>query len=624
MCGICGFIDKKNTLSETTLFKMNDILAHRGPDNGAIWYEDNVGLGHRRLSIIDLSESGNQPMYSFDNRYVIVFNGEIYNYKELKNELILRGYTFRGKSDTEVILNGFHAWGVNIFNKLNGIFGIAIWDKINRELFLVRDRMGVKPLYYCSENQIFSFASEIKSLLVLRKQDSFINYSALSQWAYFGNPTGEQTLYSSIIKLPPASFLKYKDGLVEVNRYWHIESIAENTSISELQAIELLREYIEKAINRQLVSDVPVGIFLSGGVDSGAITAFASKYYQDKLSTFTAEFDFAVAESEKTRAERIATKFKTQHSLIPISGKNIESITERLIWHHDEPFADAANIPLYLLSQQLKGTIKVILQGDGGDELFGGYLRYKTLSCLEKKPYIQYLAELSNVVLKQIPKNIKFNRINRYVNALSKHSDALKMALLLTVDTDYNSPYNIFIKDIQEKLREENPFFDYIKWEKKFSNKNLVQRMLFVDSQIILPNTFNEKVDKSTMANGIEVRVPFLDNELVNFALSIPSQLKVKKGTQKYLLKKSLEGILPDEILYGKKLGFAVPYQNWIKTTLKEHFLDLLNNQKNIVIDKKNVEKMFNRYIDNKEDNAFLLWKTYNILIWNQIYAVKY
>lgn len=624
MCGIAGIVHDKISKEDVALLKTSlSKIAHRGPDNTSLYAYETVALGHVRLSILDLSENGNQPMFANNGELAIVFNGEIYNYLDLKQ--LLPEFHFKSNSDTEIILYGYLKYGAPFIEKLNGIFAIAIWDNASNELLLARDRMGVKPLYYYfnKEKKTFVFGSEIKSILPFYPKNN-INYSALSQWTYYGNSTGNLTLYQDIHKVDPATILYVKNNNINVRKYWDLENVQE-IEPSENEAKENVINLLQNAVKRQLISDVPVGIFLSGGIDSGSIAAFASQYADKRLDAFTADFDFSFDKSEITRAKNLAQKFNLNHHIIGIDSKNLTQVVEKLIWHHDEPFADAANIPLYLLAEQLRGKIKVILQGDGGDELFGGYLRYNTLSRFSNNPILQTSAIIAGFLINSIPQIEKLNRYKRYLNIYAQKKDAMKMALLLTVETLYNNPNKIFNPEIQNKLDLENPFIDYINWEKKLKNKDLVQRMLYIDTQIILPNTFNEKVDKSTMAQSIEVRVPFLDNELVNYALSLKSSIKIKDNQQKYILKKALENTLPHDVLYGKKLGFGVPYHKWIIGELKPMFLDLLKNQKVEIINKKTVTQMLAEYEKNQNiEKAFLLWKAYNFLIWNKSNSVQF
>jgi len=369
------------------------------------------------------------------------------------------------------------------------------------------------------------------------------------------------------------------------------------------------------SVKRHLISDVPVGIFLSGGIDSTAITAIASKYYSGELQTFCAGFDFADGVNELTKASGVAKKFGTNHHEIHISGQSTITSIESLIDAHDEPFGDAADIPLYLLTKELQGTIKVVLQGDGGDEFFGGYSRYKTLSNLSKWrcfSIIRHLIKISGT------DNTSLLRLQRFITAINKKNPALRNALLLTMESQYSNPLRVFNREIQNQLVKYDPFLRYKEVYASYSTElNPIQALFYTDSQIILKDTFLEKVDKSTMANSIEVRVPFLDKEITDFLLSLPAQLKVKNGEQKYLLKKALKDIVPDEVLFGKKTGFGVPYDYWLQTTLSKYFIDQISTPAmQLILDEVEVHRMFNHHRINKGNYGYLLWKTLILAIW--------
>ena len=626
MCGICGYIDFKHKSPDQQLgHKMVETLQHRGPDNQQVWVDDNLVLCHARLSILDVSAAGNQPMILDKGSLAIVFNGEIYNFLELRNELRTKGYTFTTGTDTEVIIYGYKEWGEKLFPRLNGIFAMALLDKKNNQLIIVRDRFGVKPLYIYKDKDILLFASEIKAILVSGRIEPRINWQSFNEFLYYGNPTGHQTLFKGIDKLKPGHFLKVHTISHEIveKPFWTVSEISLQKDVKEDDAITAIRQKLESAVKRQLISDVPVGVFLSGGIDSSSVTAFASKHYKGRISTFSAGFDFDMGINELPKARRVADHFKTDHHELFIKGGNILDTIHDLVYHHDEPFSDAANIPLYLLTKQLNGTPKVILQGDGGDELFAGYRRYNILNNISLWRAIAYpilaFSKLSG-------RNRKSLQARRFMGALVQRSDAMRMALLLTVENLYDTPENVLTPAIKDQMQGTDPFADYKFLNEKFLDLDPVQRMLWIDTQIILPQTFLEKVDKSTMANGIEVRVPFLDNELATYAMSLPSNLKVRNGQKKYILKKALRGIVPDDILDGPKYGFGVPYGNWLKGPLKEFMLGLINDETvrhKEIFNYDYLNRIFQLHITGKEDHGFLLWKMMNFTIWLKKYNVK-
>tara|TARA_R110000796_G_scaffold118864_1_gene232725 strand:- start:86491 stop:88356 length:1866 start_codon:yes stop_codon:yes gene_type:complete len=621
MCGICGFIGEPT--SPDKAHRALRLIAHRGPDAQDHYLIEDVFLGHARLAIIDLSNAANQPMVSEDNRYIIIYNGEIYNFKELRKELINFGLTFKTSSDTEVIVNGFSIWGNDIFSKLNGVFGLAIWDKVKKELTLARDRFGVKPLYYSSQDGKLAFGSEIKTILEFLPSN-LTNHQAFREFLDYGNPLGVQTMFEGIKELSPGTILTFSKKEIREIRFWDINSL-EPIIVEDEEAIQRTSHALENAVKRQLVSDVPVGVFLSGGIDSSLVTAYASKHIEgSKLSTFTAAFDFDIGINELESARRVANHFGTNHHELFIEGKNLEQTVADLIVHHDAPFSDAANIPLYLLTKQLDSSVKVILQGDGGDEFFAGYRRYQLLEKYGSginRSFFRVL-KLANDSVMPIP-----SRVRRMISAFGSKDDIELMALLLTVDTKQRSAFNSLNEDVKKRLE----LYDPYQWYRELDNispaETLVQRMLYLDTQTILPRTFLEKVDKSTMANSIEVRVPLLDNELTDFVLRLPSHQKIRDGEKKWLLKKALRGVVPDFVLDGKKTGFGVPYENWIKGPLYEMFSDTVHSSSFTslgIFDYKTVNQYMTEHKNGTYNNGFILWKIFQFGLWADKYKMSF
>lgn len=627
MCGITGYFKSEDRiLSKDSLIEATNSIRHRGPDDAGYYEDENVGLGHRRLSIIDLSSAGHQPMTSANGRYIIAYNGEIYNYLQLKQELQSNGFQFRSQSDTEVVVNGFEYWGSAIFEKLNGIFAISIWDKAEKKLILARDRMGVKPLYYWHENDLLLFGSEIKTILSYDIVKRKINLQSFHEFLYYGYALGENTMFSGIKKILPGQYLEISKDKVMTKKFWSINNIntISQNGIKESMAISQTKSLLESAVSRQLVSDVPVGVFLSGGIDSSAITAFASKHYAGKLKSYSAGFDFDGGHNELPLASKIAKKFGTQHHELMIQGKDITDIIKKMIYHHDEPFSDAANIPLYLMTQHVKNDCKVVLQGDGGDELFAGYPRYHIMS---KYNQYKFIFTTLNAVKSLIPSKYVRNKTERFYPLFKNDQSKIRFAKFLTEERE-GIPEQLFTENIQKNFLQTNPFkrYEEVSKELDFLSDN-VQKLLWLDTKIILPDQFLEKVDKSTMANGVEVRVPFLDNDLASFALALPSELKVKNGVKKYLLKKALDGILPNEVLYGPKKGFGVPYQNWLKGPLKSFMEEIFNDPEIVqmnIFDYKVLNIRVEEHCSGKRDWGFLLWKMMNLCLWVEMYKIDF
>ena len=594
-------------------------LRHRGPDDSGEYEDGNVWLAHTRLSILDLTKAGGQPMQSADERRVISYNGEVYNFRELAARHSIDN--LRSNSDTEVVLRMFAKLGVESLTELNGMFAFAMYDRRMQKMWLVRDRLGIKPLYYRANSTELVFASEIKGIFALDGSQPRCNISALHEWLYYGNTLGGRTLYDGINQLLPGHFLEIDLRSLKyiVGSYWSLEQelATEHTRFDKKETIAETQRLLEQAIQRQLVSDVPVGVFLSGGIDSSAIAAFASRHYQGRLATYSAGFDFAPDGGELPKAKRIADLYGTEHNEIHIGGGDIGGLIEKMVDHHDMPFSDAANIPLYLMAAQLGGQTKVVLQGDGGDEVFGGYRRYATLRYYR---YLRPLAQLFQHIHRFAPKSALYYRIERYLHAFASEDVATTMALLLTPEDRDSSPLNIFSPALSQRIAAAgDPFARYRELQPHFSGQDIGNQMSLVDMSIVLPDTYLEKVDRSTMAASLEVRVPFLDNDLISHVLKLSGSNKMPFGRKKWLLKESLRGIVPDEILYGPKKGFSVPYGYWLQTSLKPLFFDNLAvfaRKHSDILNEQHVRNLFERTSSGQQNHSALLWKILNFLVW--------
>ena len=619
MCGLAGAVLSSSAPVDFSV-RLNKGLSeieHRGPDMRGQFEQGSVWLGHVRLSILDLSSAGAQPMLVENGRFVICYNGEIYNFQEIAKRLGLHG--LRSRSDTEVIVRAFAKIGPAIFEQLNGMFALALYDRDVNRVWLARDRFGIKPLYYTIDDQGLFFSSEIKALVAMTGKLKQCDLASLHEWLFYGNTLGANTLYRSVKKLLPGHYLTINTSTFrhEIVKYWSIEDRSLELPAKPGSAVSgNITRLLDQAVKRQLVSDVPVGIFLSGGVDSSAITAFASRHYEGKLATYSAAFDFDKGPNELPKARRVADYYGTEHHEIYISGVDIPDIIEKMVYHHDSPFGDAANIPLYLLATKLCNKTKVVLQGDGGDEVFGGYRRYATLSYRRLLRPLSKLALFINNCSRRSP---HYYRRQRYLRALSADDVGTCMALLLTEEDVLSNPLGVFSADIQAELTKYDPFSRYRECQALFRNRDVVTQMSLVDLMVILPDIFLEKVDRSTMAAGIEVRVPFLDHDLVDYALRIPGRCKVPWGRKKGLLKQALKGILPDYVLQGQKTGFGVPYGFWLRTTLRPLFFDHLGRFESCHPDFLNrslISSWYSEHVTQTRDRSFILWKLLNFLIW--------
>lgn len=618
MCGVVGEVRREGLRSAATRHAALGCVAHRGPDAQGEFVDDNLWFAHARLSVIDLSSAADQPMATPDRRHAICYNGEVYNFTDIARKLELRD--LRTSSDTEVVLRAYIERGPASFTFLNGIFAFAVYDKGAQQIILARDRLGVKPLYYVADDNGLAFASEIKALRTLGAAGSCCERDQLHEWTYYGTTLGERTLYRGVRKLLPGHYLVFdlSTFTFEVIEYWSPIRYAGRPKQHGTSAaiIARTRFLLEQAVQRQLVSDVPVGVFLSGGVDSSAITAFASRHYAGKLATYSAGFDFDKGVNELPAARAIAEEFATDHHELHISGFELPDVICRMVAHHDQPFSDAANIPLFLLSERVKHSTKVVLQGDGGDELFGGYTRYSTLRWVTAARHLAPFAAGLNALTPHGPRHF---RHARYARALSASTSAEIMALLLTEEDRSDEPEQIFADQFRREIVRTDPFSRYRQLQKVFAAEDAVNQMLFIDSMIILPDVFLEKVDRSTMAAAVEVRVPFLDNDLVEHCFSLSGPQKVRSGRKKWLLKKALEGVVPDHVLRARKTGFGVPFGYWLKGSLRSFLFDQLSTFDRRFPDVLNVpkiEQLFQQHLHSERDRSFLLWKVLMLTTW--------
>jgi len=607
MCGICGAVSDR----DIDIWKMTQSILHRGPDAQEVCQNESVALGHTRLSIIDLSTRANQPMTSRSGRFIIVYNGEVYNFRELRAELKKAGCQFRTRSDTEVILEGFEHRGLGLLESLNGMFAFAIHDRKDGKIYLVRDRFGIKPLYYYQSGSDLVFGSEIKALLASGIIGKRLDYQGLHEYLHFSTTLGETTFYQGIKKLLPGHVMTYD---LE-SRQSSIECYKSNYDIEESgdsleQAPGRIRELFEKSVKSQLVSDVPVGIFLSGGIDSTAITAFAARYYGGTLKTFSSGFDFDKGVNELPNARFIAATFGTDHHELHIKGGDMPNVLEELNSYFDQPFGDAANIPLFLMSRELEGQHKVILQGDGGDELFAGYGRYFRV---RNEKAFRALSKILVALAPLVPKSNKRYRSLRSMYAVVQKDPALITALIMSQEMWNEPPTRLFKDNWRERLEQVDPFARYKTLHRLFGEKDLLQELLFTDTNAILPDLYFEKVDRATMAASIEVRVPFLDNELAAYAMSLPSHYKVRGKEKKYLLKKAFAGVVPDRILFGPKRGFSVPFQHWLRSSMKEYMIDTISASNSY---SPQIKTLMDEHIAGNGDNGLILWKLLNLSMW--------
>ncbi len=586
MCGIIGF-DWKD---EELLKESRDLISHRGPDDCGDYFSDGVSLGHRRLSIIDLSKRAKQPMKLL-GRYVVVYNGEIYNYKEIKKEL--KEYDFKTRSDTEVLVYAYDKWGKYFLNKLNGMFAFCIYDKKKGEFFLARDRFGIKPLYYIDDGK-FVFSSEMKSLLsFLDKRE--VSKEGLKQFFNFRFTLGKTTLIAGINKFLPAHYMVYDVGDKKVREYERYYKLKKQT-IGDKSFIfykKRLKKLMKESVERRMVADVPVACLLSGGIDSSIITGLAKKF-NDSLNTFSIGFDTT---NELPYANKVANYFKTNHHEFKINKDNVEKYLDDMVYHMDEPIGDPGFLPIFVLSKKVSEYNKIVLSGDGGDEVFCGYDRYKMFHYGEFLKHFVFF-DFNNDVLKRLMKM-------KGKNAYSSFFETIRL----------------FDNEELNKLGVEK-YDGSIFWRNDY-NKEVLNAQEF-DIKTLLPNDFFLKADKMSSAFGLEQRVPYMDHELVEFAFSIPLKYKLRLWNEKHVLKKSFEKFIPKEIIKRRKHGFDVPIDYWFKDILGKKLKRLLDKNNHNLYKKDYIYKLLYKIKktgDNYKLNFILAQKLWSILMFEIWYG---
>ncbi|MEJ5286490.1 MAG: Asparagine synthetase [glutamine-hydrolyzing] [Candidatus Kapaibacterium sp.] len=634
MCGIVGVLSFNKTkqssiVNPDILKKMSDVIYHRGPDSNGIWVskEFECGFAFRRLSIIDLTPAGNQPMSTSDFSVTIVFNGEIYNYLQIREELKQKGYSFRSRTDTEVILYGYKEWGTSIVKKLSGMFAFVLWDEERKLLFGARDRLGKKPLYYFRNSDCFIFASEIKSLILHPLLQKEINIDEIGNYLNFGTSSNRATLFKNIFKIPPSHFFTLDSkGNFNIERYWNPFVLGINTEINENDAKNEIINLLRVAIKDRMMSDVPFGVFLSGGIDSSLNVALMSELMDRPVDTFTVGFKELQKYNELEYARKIVEIFRTNHHEILIDSKDAFEVLYDLVWYEDEPNADPVCIPLYFLSKLTRSSGTIVVQvGEGSDEQFVGYnwlLRdYKFYHTFWK-----FFVSLPKFLRKSIYETSK-----PFLKAINQHLplDFIRRA---TQDEEYYwSGISIFPpEEMRVLLKKKFQWIAEKPWEyvgdllanaTKLSqgNLNFLQWVLFAEISQRLPELLLMRVDKMGMANSIEARVPFLDYRLIEFTMSLPEKLKVPNGkTTKYLLKKAVEGILPDEIIYRKKQGFWAPINEWLRNEWFEFASARINNSnlfKNL-FEEKYLNFILNQHKNGKGKYGFRIFTLLNLALW--------
>lgn len=615
MCGICGFSWSDGHLGK----RLCQIMKHRGPDQEGLFSEEGITLGFRRLSIIDLSEQGHQPMANEDGSVQLVFNGEIYNFLELRKELAAKGHLFRGHSDSEVIAHAYEEWDEDFLSHLQGMFAIGLWDRKKRTLIIARDRLGIKPLYYYFQQGRLAFASEIKSLLLIPEITPRVDLQAL--YYYLGHEfvPGPLTMFEGIQKLAPGHYLHFSENTLKQKAYWDLHP--PDTSMTQEEAVIEMRRLLLETVQKHLISDVPLGVFLSGGLDSSTLVALMRQLGVDPLRTFSIGYPDP-SFSELPYAEMVARQFDTRHTVLMIPEVTLEDL-EEAVWHLDEPMTDLSALPLYLVCREAKKHVTVCLSGEGGDEIFAGYDRFKASkadSYYRHLPHLvreKWLYPLVERLPDQPQKKGAINILKRFVEGshLPVEGGHLRWQYFSSSDQD-----NRLFNDTFKSQVRMDPFAPLRELRGKHPFKKRIDEEIYVDLRFTMPDSVLMKVDKMSMAHALEIRVPFLDHRFVEFAASLPGDWKLKGFRTKAIFREALKDLLPDKIVWRGKQGYSLPIKNWLREGLKEPLISVLNDSPVIqeYMNRSYIQRLIEEHMDRSHNHNHILWALLNLGLWHR------
>ena len=610
MCGIAGVVynDRSRRCEMETITRMTEVMPYRGPDDSGHWIDGNVGLGHRRLSIIDLG-GGHQPMTDVSGALWIVFNGEIYNYRQVREDLIARGYAFQTNSDTEVILQAYAAMGEQCVTALNGMFAFAIWDTRQRTLFIARDRMGVKPLYYAERPGAFVFGSEIKTLFASGLVEARARDDAFAEYLLFRQVAGSDTLFQGVKSLPPGCTMTVRDGAVRISRYWSPRPPAERPAIGYEEAKEQFASLLEDSVRLRLISDVPVGTFCSGGVDSSLVTAVAAKLKSEPVNTFSVGFeeeDF----DESVYAKMVSQHHGTNHHELRVGNVKYAELFPKMVWHNDEPLDFANSVHIFALSELAKRKVTVVLTGEGSDELFAGYPRYR----------IPDMARMFRLVPSVMRRALGALVHDHRLAKLDRHAAATPTEALL-----YNSSYlrPSVVREAYPRLNGYALGFrtDCLNGQEGL-NLDSVSRVSLLDQETFLVSILHRQ-DKMSMAAAIESRVPFMDYRIVEFANRLPTAIKIRNGTGKAIVKDVARSVLPAAVVDRRKSGFGVPLARWFRSDdgLGAQIAALPDSRGADIFDRTVLRRMIAEHRQGAHDHSELLWTALNLSTWRDVFG---
>ncbi len=623
MCGITGFVNATRAAADRSILEaMNHAILHRGPDEDGFYLKENVGLAMRRLAIIDLA-SGQQPMYNEDRTKAIVFNGEIYNYQELREKLDKLGHKFYTKSDTEVIVHLYDEYGVDGLQHLRGMFAIAIWDERDRSLFLARDRVGKKPILYSHQpNGDLIFGSEFSAVLKHPTVSREVDLVAIDNYMSYLCVPAPMTAFKQIRKLEPGHWLLWKDGEIKTERYWQPD-FSKKIKISEEEAIVETTRILRESTKLRMISEVPLGAFLSGGVDSSAVVALMAQESEQPVKTFSIGFeeqDFSELKYAKRVAEHVGAEYNEF-----IVRPNALDVIPTLVDHYGEPYADSSAIPTYYVAKETRKHVTVALNGDGGDESFAGYERYAAMRIAEayarvpsalRKAFVE--APVSLLPTSEL-KRSRFRDAKRFLRAANLPRTERYFRWVTTFNRDTKK--ELYTSDFAASVSGQDPLNLLDKWFAKANGTGTLDVTLLTDQMTYLPNDLLVKVDIATMANSLEARSPFLDHKLIEFAATLPESLKMSGVGTKSLLKKVAARLVPKEVIYRRKMGFGVPIGKWFRTEMKDFVRSVLLSERSLkrgIVRPDILEKYVNEHIAGERDHSFQLWTFLMLELWFQ------
>ena len=636
MCGIVGF-KSSNQFQDLKAFlpAASESLAHRGPDDCGMFLDETsgVGLAHRRLSIIDLSSAGHQPMAAADGKLHVSYNGEIYNFMAIRKTLMDCGQRFTSTSDTEVLLKAYLQWGADCLKRFIGMFAFAIWDGRNRTLFLARDRLGIKPLYYylSQDQRTLIFASELKAIMAFGSRFKDLDPEAIPLFLHYQYVPTPGTIFKNTFKLLPGHYLIYSDGIAQIQPYWQLPGAphaANGSGSSEEDYLQQLDDLLTRAVSDRLISDVPLGALLSGGIDSSVVVALMQKVSSTPARTFSIGFE-EQGYNEAPWAAKIAEHLKTKHTELYVSVKDALDVIPHLPDFYDEPFADSSAIPTYLVSHLTRQNVTVALSGDGGDEQFAGYVRYWSTKAMATgfTRFPETFRKVLSLALDSVPSSWAekcYRPLHRFLPQslrVANFHDKWQKLIKLMSRTEVSELYRMTIclwsaDEIAGLLTLPLPESRYEESFRQTVDWPLLARLMRVDQQTYLPDAMLTKVDRASMAASLEVRVPLLDHRVVEFTAGLPEDLKFRHGTGKYLLKKLLAKYLPPELFERPKMGFGIPIDQWLRSELKPLLMDYLSTdrlKKEGLFNTKNVEQKINEHLSGRTNHQYRLW---SLLMW--------